>query len=824
MQTVSKYTKWKVISGYILLFLLSIFSTVLIYKQITQFIYKEDIGGDANQKLLLIGNTLTGLYESEALSNAFVQTGAQNYFQRYVNILDETDNNIDSLKGLTTRKDQQLRLDTISHLLEEKVKNLQDLVRVKQSLAPDDFYSKAIATIEARRDSAQDKVNIRKRLITTIDSSYIKSEKKKRRWLFFKAKPDSVLKVSQSSHTIIDTLTPEINTQNTDSIVHVLRSTWEDLQRQTQNINSQINRKEYALIRQSTYITDQLKRLLGEYEKEEIYIVQYKQENREKTISTMTRIFAWIAVTAILFALFFTFFILRDLSRSQRYRKQLEEANLSREKLILAITHDIKSPLSSILGYIELLNNTDIDKRQRYFLENMKGSSRHILDLITNLLDYSRLENNKMQIEEVIFNPFRLFTEIADSFLPLALAKKLKLFYRLEPQLNRDFSGDALRIRQILVNILSNAIKYTSKGSVVFNAAYRNENKEVIVTIKDTGTGMNEAEQKMIFDEFTRLSSNASAAEGTGLGLTVTLKLIELLKGHIHLESEPGKGSCFTITLPFHPVSSSAETVSSDLQKRIPGKNLKILLVDDDPLQLEMTSGLLNRQHIQNETTPFPEKVIEKIKSDSYDMVFTDIQMPGMNGFDLIKEIRKLAIAQTLPVIALSADAGKTEEDYIKAGFTAYLGKPFSSDQIIQLICRLTGQKDADKTKKIAFKDEETSRSEGYTLKNIRQFTDNDPEATFQIIESFCIETQKNIESLTAFLSAKKWEEISRLAHKMLPMFRQLEAVEEIALLEELQHPSASFSEKEFSGQAQKIITLSLILVKKLRKNREKAK
>lgn len=827
MQRVLKYTSWKVISGYILLFLLSILGAILIYKQITQFIHKENLSDNSNQKLFIIGNVLTGLYESEALSNAFVQTGAQSYFQRYMDILAETEAGIHDLKTLTTRKEQYLRIDTISHLLEKKVRNLQELAQVKQSLAPDDFYSKAIADIEARRDSAHNRINIRERLVTTIDTSYIKPEKKKRRWLFFKAKQDSILQVSQSQHTIIDTLANEPHTQNTDSIVHVLRSAWEDLQKKTQNITSQINRKEYSLIRQSTDITNQLKRILGEYEKEEIHHALYKQASRERTISMLIRIFAWIAVTAILFMIFFIFFILRDLSKSQRYRRELEEANQhrdrllkSREKLILTVTHDIKSPLSSILGYIELLHGTNPDKRQFYFLENMKGSSQHILNLITNLLDYSRLENRKMVLEPVTFNPFQLFQETGSSFLPLALSKNLELSCQIDSNLNRDFTGDALRIRQVLVNLLSNAIKYTSSGSVSFQAFFREESQEAVCRIEDSGSGMTKEEQAMIFDEFTRLSSNAAAAEGTGLGLTITLKLIELLKGNLHLESEPGKGSCFTITLPLQAAEGGhAKPLIPEVPEAI-FKNLKVLLIDDDSLQLEMTATLLNRAGIQTTATHSPEEALANLQSTSYDIIFTDIQMPGMNGFELVRRIRALPDPATrnLPVVALSADCGKKEEDYLQAGFTAYLGKPFTSAHLFQLLSKLTGKAIIQAASESCPNRSNISSDKGYTLKNIRLFTENDSEATDQIIASFCTETENHIQALHSFAAEGKWEDISRLAHKMLPMFRQLEAETESRLLEKLEHPAMPFSEKEITGQVKRIITLSQALLEKLRK------
>lgn len=796
MQQESGHTKTKVIGGYILLLLLSILSTILIYKQITKLIVNEAISSDSSRKLYMIGNTISSLYEAETLSNAFVQTGSQHSFRKYIEIMDETKTNIDSLRKWTTRHEQQLRLDSISNLLEEKILNIQDLMYVKKSLVPEEFYNKAIAHIESGRDTLQEEINIVKRYVTTIDSSYVISDKKKRRGLFSRPQPDSILKVSTVHHIIVDTIDNSL--QNTDTVVNILRSTWEDIQKQTQTINQQINRKEYALIRQSTIITDQLKRILNEYEKEEIYHAYQKQQGREKVITTMIHIFAWVAIIAFLLVVFFTFFILRDLSRSQRYRRELENANLfadqllkSREKMIQTVTHDIKSPLSSVMGYIELLNNTAINERQHYFLKNMQGSARHILRLVSNLLDLSKLENNKMPLEKVVFNASQLFQEITDTFMPLAAAKQLELKSKFGKDLNSDFKGDALRIRQIITNILSNAIKYTSQGSVNFTAHISTDDKQVILKIQDTGSGMTPEEQKMIFQEFTRLKTH-SGIEGTGLGLTITLKLIDLLGGEIRLQSEPGKGSCFTIILPLEKVTSSTvplaeppaqvpETISSD-------KPLNILLVDDDPLQLEMTANLLNASGIRTTTTTQPAEVITHLAAAPYDLLFSDIQMPGITGFELVKQIRQstLPCASTLPIVALSADSDKPEADYLQTGFTAYLNKPFTSSQLLKLVYQLTGQAQTTPAKEGSSM--QLPDTEGYTLKNIALFADNDPDTLNQILKSFVTTTEEHIVRLKAYLQARQWEAISQLAHKMLPMFRQLETGNLVIILEKLEH------------------------------------
>ena len=814
---VSKTTKLKVIGGYALLFLLTILSTILIYREITKLILSEGTASDANRKLFIVSNTITNLYEAETLSNAFIQTGANSYFHQYATILEETEVNIDSLRFLTTQLNQVLRLDTIAGLLRDKLKNLQDLVYVKNTFVPEDFYNQAIASIESGKDTLTEEVTIRSRYVTTLDTTYTVTERRRRR-LFGKTELDTVQNVIPSYHVVYDTLTTNNNEalSNTDTVVNILRATWENVQKHNENINRQINRREYALIRQSTEISDQLKRILGEYEKEELHAATLKQENREQTVTTMIRIFAWIAVVAFILVVFFTFFILRDISRSQRYRRELETANQyadsllkSREKMILTVTHDIKSPLSSILGYIELLTSTPISDRQRYFLKNMQGSSNHILQLVGNLLDLSKLENNKMQVEEVVFNPCHLFQEIADNFMPLAVAKSLKLEGQFSKDLDGDYKGDALRIRQIVTNILSNAVKYTAQGGIFFKANLSVDRSHLILKIEDTGSGMTPEEQKLIFEEFTRLKSH-SAIEGTGLGLTITLKLIHLLRGEMKLQSQPGKGSCFTIILPLKkaavshaPVAVTPPAVPEESPEC--GGDVAVLVVDDDPLQLAMTANILANYGIQATTTEHPKEVPALLQERHFDMVFSDIQMPEMNGFELVAQIRALPGEgfDVLPVVALSADSDKAEEEYHRAGFTAYLPKPFQAADLIRLIGKLTG-KVADRPLASQAEGQET---EGYTLKNILQFTDNDPEALQKILQSFVTSTAEHLRLLEAARGRKDTQEVSRIAHKMLPLFRQLEAAEAVKCLQQLEHPEKeNLSPQQIDDTATRLI------------------
>lgn len=805
MQPQTKYTRLKIITGYATLFLLSLSAVTLIYKQITRLAVNEYSESGANRKLLIIGNLTTGLYEAESFSNAFVQTGTGEYFHRYLLSVEEVENNIDSLKKSTASLEQQLRIDSINILLKEKVQNLEDLVEMKRSLTPDNFYAKAITTIESGKDSIHSQVNISQKLITTRDSTYVKTEKKRGWWIFSsKSKTDSVLNVTVSRQLVIDSVKTPVPGQNTDTVLNILRSAWQNTQEKSRHVSREINRKEYALIRQSAHITEQLRRILRAYEKEEIHRSFQKIEKREQVVATTTKIIAWIAVAAIVTILFFIFFILRDLSRSLRYRRELENANQyadrllkSKEKMILTVTHDIKSPLSSIMGYIELLGNMPGSERQRYFLRNMKGSSEHILKLVTNLLDFSKLENNKIAVEEVIFNPGLLLREISDNFMPLAKEKHLALRYETSGELNRDYRGDALRIRQIVTNILSNAVKYTSEGEIRFTASIPSSTRTLTLTVHDTGPGMTTEEQELIFREFTRLST-PHAAEGTGLGLTITLKLTELLGGRITLDSTPGKGSCFHITLPLKEAGNSSPApadpplVPADKQKP-----LNILLVDDDPLQLEMTAALLANNGFHADTTTRPREVPARLAAKHYDLLFSDIQMPEMDGFELVKHIRALSGPMArIPAVALSANTEKKEADYLRAGFTASLGKPFTSAQLLQLIAKLTGQ--ALPPAGLPAGENTGKKTHHYTLKNILPFTDNDPAALKKILEDFTAGTRQHLSLLEQHRQKGEFTGIARVAHKMLPMFRQLEITAVIPLLEKLERSgSAPLSESE---------------------------
>ncbi|HAP17294.1 MAG TPA: histidine kinase, partial [Butyricimonas virosa] len=624
MQRPFKFTKLKLITGYILILLLGAIAIVFIYKQTIALTQKGNDEIVMQQKLFIISNTLTKLYEAENTGIAFSQTGTQKNFDTYMKLIEDIKDNMDTLKNLSISSEQNLRIDTINTLLGKRIENLKDLYYVKKYYIPEDFYNKTIEKIGTLKDSADVIPDLREKIITVIDSNYIIRERKG----LFRTKRDSILKVDTTLHRIVDTLSMVTTNNNTDTLMNVIRDSWSQYQQQKEEIDAEVSRREDIVIQSGQHITERLKRVLKDLEKEELENTMIRLEQQQITTHHLTRTISWIAIIACVLVVFFVVLIINDITQSQRYRRELEAAKTyterllhNREKLMLTVTHDIKSPLSSIIGYIELINNTQLEERQHYFLKNMKGSAEHILHLANNMLDFSKLESNKMEINTVPYNPGRLLQETADSFLPLAAQKNLKLKSDISNVLNGLYLGDSMKVRQIVVNILSNAIKYTREGKVSLSAFISGtKDDQFIIVIKDSGPGMTKEEQELIFKEFTRLTpQHNNGAEGTGLGLTITLQLVHLLDGELTLESKKGEGSTFTVKFPLIKATSQ-ESQPTETPSSLPvmHEGMKAFIVDDDILQLTVTTELLRKAGIQCDTCTHPQEVLSRLEKGNY--------------------------------------------------------------------------------------------------------------------------------------------------------------------------------------------------------------
>ena len=725
------------------------------------------------------------------------------------------------MEALSAADDQQnLRTDSLLTLLHEKDQNTIQMLRVLSEANDSLLSASEIEEIISEQDSVITQQRVQHRVITKRDSLITTPKKKgffkRLAEVFSPSKQDSAVLVNTSLEVATDTILQP--TTSKDSLQQKIRMATEEKRLQRRRT---IRRTSTKYQRMNTQLTARMDSLIKQYEEEMTLRARQDAELQQEVRMRSARIIGGIAVGAVLLSAFFLILIMRDISRSNRYRQQLEVANkraedllVAREKLMLAITHDFKAPLGSIMGYTELLSRLTEDERQRFYLDNMKSSSEHLLKLVSDLLDFHRLDLNKAEVNRVTFNPSQLFDEIYVSFEPLTAAKGLALQCHVASELNGRYISDPLRLRQIVNNLLSNAVKFTQKGEISLTAGY--ESSKLTIAIVDTGKGMASEDRERIFQEFTRLSG-AQGEEGFGLGLSIVKKLVTLLEGTIDVQSTLGKGSCFTVTLPLYPVgksiaeSESLESENVDITEESaaipPMKVIRVLLIDDDKIQLNLTAAMLKQHGIDAVCCEQLEQLIEQLRSSVFDVLLTDIQMPAINGFDLVKLLRASNIpqAKTIPVIAVTARSEMDKAALHEHGFAGCLHKPFTVKELLLTVNE--GQLSADEAHIT-----EDMGTVGINFSALTAYSEDDPEAAYSIIHTFIEETGKNVERMQQALNEKEVDGIAAMAHKLLPLFTMIGAEETIAPLKWLE----ACRGEEFSEKIEETTFYTLEAVRKI--------
>ena len=820
--------KTKIAAGYLLLVILSIFAVGYTYREMKRLSAPDDYEAELARRRTLINRVLYDLYQAESygqlLAAGYVSDGAL-----YRRGMGEVRADLDSLRAFVRDSVQLERIDSVDRLLRSKQRTILDLRQAVREAGTEELFRKNIEQEVIRRDTVVMLPTVRESVTVRQDTLRIKKERKgffRRLGDLFSPEPADSQTVVQSVREIRrDTAQQAYNTA--DTIVTVLRNIQSDVNSEKQALYDRIQERSRVLRYNNQVLTSQINRLLRELEQEETGRLLERIGRRQDAERRSARTVGRIALGAVGLALLFLFFIWRDIARSNRYRRELEAAKKRaedlldvREKLMLTITHDIKAPLGAVLGYADLLAPLLTDRRQREYLARIGASSDHLLRLVNDLLDFHRLEAGKMDVQEEPFDPRKLFEDIVGVFEPQAVRKGLALALNADGELPVRVTGDAVRIRQILSNLLSNAIKFTDRGSVAVDVSVRGTTeagrKALRFAVADTGKGIGDEERERIFREFVRLPS-AQGIEGFGLGLSIARRLVGLLGGTMALQSRPGAGSRFEVSLPVRIVREGLPEANSG-REAVPvwGRPVRCLLVDDDRLQLDLTAAMLRRLGATADTCLHPKQVVALLGRKRYDMVFTDLQMPELDGFGLVSRIRGTVRYRNLPVVALTARSDHDEAALIAHGFSARLNKPFSLAELAACIrrvlepgrepddgtCSVTGGSgegpETEEMRNFAGvrdgvcpdgipagcgeAEEGTPRFEALTA-----FAADDPEAAAAILESFVTETGKNLASLAQAAERGDAAGAAAVAHRMLPVFRMLtcsDIVEALAVLE----------------------------------------
>ncbi len=784
MQNTKRSITFKVIIGYLMVAAVAAMAVWFTYAQVVKFSSINQSNDLNNQQLVLVSEIATALYETESTGRQFIQTGDTTDLNRYSRQIDGIQESINVLKTTYADSVMKIELDSISNLLSRKSQNLEELLKLRSRDRNTSFYTEVIQELGKVDESFKD---------NNYDKRFANLEPHQRRVLI------RLLEFSKEENE------EQLSSISADSLVTSVKKVLNELERENQKFRAIINKKENELLDNDIILNDQLRNLLASVEQEERATTLNRAQRSQEMLNEISRILLFVGGTSVLIVLFFLFLIIRDVSRSQRYRIQLEEAKtfteslmIRREQFMATITHDLRSPLNTVLGYTELIGKTPLNNKQEHYLGHLRKSSEFILHLVNDLLDLSKLDAGKMQIEKLPFNAKKLLEETFYNIIPEDDPKNLELIVEAEENADVHVLSDPFRIKQILSNLINNAYKFTEEGSLtVFVSLEKQIEDSYILTyrIKDTGLGISKDKQKEIFEEFSQEHRQIEKKYGgTGLGLAISKRITKLLKGKLSLESNPGKGSEFTVRIPVVKLKDTLEIIAESPinNTHLYGKN--ILAVDDESSQLALSRELIKSIGMNCDIAQDGKEALEKLGRKKYDLVLTDIQMPSMDGFELLNAIQSKNNLKQIPVIAASGRTTLSSSDYLDAGFSGNLLKPYKPQELLQKIGDVLNL-ELETNSGIKIQTEESS--EEFSLKEILLFAGDDKDALNTILKVFVDASRKNLLEINKAIRNKNKSKITAIAHKMLPMYKQLNTRNIVFQLQQLEKEVPEYFEDQ---------------------------
>ncbi|MDF2437627.1 MAG: multi-sensor hybrid histidine kinase [Bacteroidota bacterium] len=471
-------------------------------------------------------------------------------------------------------------------------------------------------------------------------------------------------------------------------------------QKETEKSNQYL-RENILLIDQNDRIHDSIRAIATEMEQlEKAESVAMINELSEETTNKTADILSSLIILGFLAMILFIIVVYREVKFNDRLRRELiqekkntEQLAKAKEEFLANMSHEIRTPMNVIMGFSDQLLKTSLNNEQQKFLLNIRRSSKHLLTVINEILDYSKMESGVITLENIPFSIEEVISDVHATFSSTAEKKGIGLEYSIDKTVAKKVMGDPVRLKQILLNLTGNAIKFTEKGSVkVVCKLWSQENdiQDLLFEVEDTGIGIPEEAMPKIFEQFTQADSSVTRKYGgTGLGLAISRKLIELHEGQISVKSEVGTGSVFYFHIRYCISDDCAEPVDrKELRNTQMLADKRILIADDDEMNKFLAQHILEGYKVNVSTADNGRVALEKILNQSYDLVLMDLHMPEMGGIDVVKTIRKQGV--NVPVIAVTGNVIKSEkENCIDAGMNDYISKPYDENEILQKIIDL---------------------------------------------------------------------------------------------------------------------------------------
>jgi signal transduction histidine kinase/CheY-like chemotaxis protein/CHASE3 domain sensor protein len=746
------------------------------------------------------GNVLAFLSGAESDIRVYTLTRDYYYFEAYSDNIDSVTRNLADLKvALTDSKSATNRIDSIIRMLNDRFVATNAYIAYLNKTDGNIINKRTLRKLAAsHKDSLTAKIQTKSTTIIRYDTlkpTYTETKNDRGPSSFFgrvgnifkkkekrKSKKTLTEKPSILANTQITTdssIIMQPDTAALEDVAHLLRGL-QDEQSRKQKVMTQ---KELDLLRSSALIIAQVMNVVKQIEVQRSELRARKMTEARNIASESIQIIYVVVAFALAAIIFFLILIFRSVARSNSYQRQLIESKQRAEQLarvkeefLANMSHEIRTPLTAIQGFSEQLSKSDLNKSQREHLSIVQKSSEHLLATVNDILDFSRIGAGKLTFEHIPFSEQEVINEVFETLKAGADAKGLRFEIETTESSEEHIVGDPFRLKQLLLNLAGNAIKFTNDGSVIIRSERIPQTDGSIhlkLSVSDTGIGIAQEKLSLIFDYFSQADTSSTRKYGgSGLGLSICKHLVEMQNGYIEVESIIDQGSTFTAVIPFKlfdgtTAESPEPTFAKDL---LVGK--KLLLVDDDAFNILLTRIIIENFGMSVEVAVNGAEGFKKAKSGVFDIILTDVQMPEINGMELTRMIRQLPDKKkaNVPIVAFTANSATQNLEILsKSGINEYIFKPFKEnevyDKILDVLSISHTQTPHDKIKN----DEDQQEPAGlYNLTQIRKFAGDNTETLKNIIHSFIDQTQENLKTLENSTLSGDWQTAGELAHKML--------------------------------------------------------
>ncbi len=773
----------KIILSYLSLGALAVVVSYFLYQEYQSYLLESSEDNETAQ-MIETGSLINDVYETDSFSRIALLTKKQSDFDTYLKKSDSLYDNIDALKERISSVKQEQQLDQIKLLLQEKKSNIEQL---------------RILKLTSEKDSSLDDIlrefrNIDKKIgriyvediITYPDFLSAEERRVWQKWAEYFSETNSRID------------TTSVRSMTIDSLVTISRYIIMDAKRENSRTRLALADKENELLQTELNISDRLREIITDFDAEVTRNNQIEIQQRNASQERAKNILKISGIIGVLVMLAFSYIIITDFFKAEKFKRHLQQEKLysenllrSREQLMATVSHDLKTPLNTIVGYSELFTHTQLTDKQKNYTQQISSSAHFISKMADDLLDFSKLEAGKLPIEKIPFSLENLLHQIAKASKDLHIQKSIDLHLYIDDELkNKVFESDPLRIQQIINNLVSNAYKFTEEGRIQITANLLEAKaniKMVELAVTDSGIGISKEKQQLIFQEFTQAEEDTfQKFGGSGLGLAISKKIAYLLGGTLEVESTPGEGSTFFLTIPLQN-SAVTKLASVPIQQHttIEG-SITGVIIDDDPSMIALLKELFEQMDI----TAYGYTKFNDFKNNGsvkFDFLLTDIEMPNHTGFDVLKALQAGEVSQfkKQPVIAMTGAKKYPKRAYLEKGFEDMLQKPFSKNQLVAALSPLFINKiDADFHRQEIF---ENPSTDIYDLSLLYSFLPN-KDSINDILAVFYEQTKEDMEQISTGIAEMNCKVVGDTSHRMLTMSRQLNAKRVSPILETMEH------------------------------------